>query len=56
MLRSPCFADEDKRKVRVDTGVREGDSITTFYDPMISKVIVHAENRLDAIDGLYRAL
>jgi 3-methylcrotonyl-CoA carboxylase alpha subunit len=27
-------------KVRIDTGVREGDEISTFYDPMISKLIV----------------
>ena len=32
-------------KVRIDTGVREGDEISTFYDPMISKLIVHADNR-----------
>ena len=56
MLRTPNFADDDTREVRVDTGVREGDSITTFYDPMISKVIVHADNREEAINGLYRAL
>jgi len=43
-------------KVRIDTGIREGDSITTFYDPMISKVIVHAENREAAIYALYQAL
>lgn len=42
--------------VRVDTGIREGDSITTFYDPMISKVIVHAEDREKAIAKLYSAL
>lgn len=30
--------------------------ITTFYDPMISKVIVHAENRNAAIYALYEAL
>lgn len=32
-------------KVRIDTGVRQGDEITTFYDPMISKLIVHANTR-----------
>jgi 3-methylcrotonyl-CoA carboxylase alpha subunit len=26
--------------VRVDTGVREGDSVTVHYDPMIAKLIV----------------
>lgn len=45
-----------KDEVRVDTGVREGDTITTFYDPMISKLIVHAESREEAIQALYNAL
>lgn len=39
-------------KVRIDTGVREGDVITTFYDPMISKLIVHADTREKAIHEL----
>lgn len=36
--------------------MREGDTISTFYDPMISKVIVHAENREKAIFALNEAL
>ena len=47
---------EIENKVRVDTGVREGDTITTFYDPMISKLIVHADTREAAIQELYNAL
>jgi 3-methylcrotonyl-CoA carboxylase alpha subunit len=35
--------------VRIETGVREGDTITSFYDPMISKVIAHGETREEAI-------
>jgi 3-methylcrotonyl-CoA carboxylase alpha subunit len=31
--------------IRIDTGIREGDRITTYYDPMIAKVIVHGANR-----------
>lgn len=42
--------------MRIDTGVREGDTITTFYDPMISKLIVHADSREEAIQQLYNAL
>jgi 3-methylcrotonyl-CoA carboxylase alpha subunit len=30
---------------RVDTGVRRGDEISPFYDPMIAKLIVHRETR-----------
>ncbi|HEY0300822.1 MAG TPA: biotin/lipoyl-containing protein, partial [Rhizomicrobium sp.] len=42
--------------VRVDTGVREGDSVTPFYDPMIAKVIAHADTREAAAARLAAAL
>ncbi len=31
--------------VRIDTGVEQGGEVTPFYDPMIAKIIVHAETR-----------
>jgi acetyl/propionyl-CoA carboxylase alpha subunit len=31
--------------VRVDSGYREGDEITPFYDPMIAKLIAHGDDR-----------
>ena len=36
--------------VRIDTGVREGDEISMFYDPMIAKMVTHADTREKAID------
>ena len=42
--------------VRVDSGVREGDTISPFYDPMIAKVIAHADTREAAIAKLADAL
>ncbi|KMZ12477.1 Methylcrotonyl-CoA carboxylase biotin-containing subunit [Candidatus Burkholderia humilis] len=42
--------------VRVDSGVRQGDSITPFYDPMIAKLIVHGRDRRDALARMARAL
>ena len=42
--------------LRIDTGVEAGDEITSFYDPMIAKVIAHAETREAAIDKLGSAL
>ena len=42
--------------VRVDSGVREGDEITPYYDPMIAKLIVHAGDRGAAVRTLSRAL
>ncbi|QTD43332.1 acetyl/propionyl/methylcrotonyl-CoA carboxylase subunit alpha [Sporosarcina sp. Te-1] len=37
-------------QVRIDAGYREGDQVTPFYDPMIAKVIIHAEDREQAIE------
>ncbi len=36
--------------VRIDSGVREGDKITPYYDPMIAKVVCHGESREAAIE------
>lgn len=41
---------------RVDTGFNQGDEVTTFYDPMISKLIVHGPNRTEALNKLKSAL
>ena len=42
--------------VRIDSGVEAGDVVTPFYDPMIAKVIAHAQTRDAALDGLATAL
>ena len=42
--------------IRVDTGVREGDSVTVEFDPMLAKLIVHAPTRTAAARRLYNAL
>ena len=41
---------------RIDSGVREGDTITPFYDPMIAKLIVHGPDRDTALNRLETAL
>ncbi|MGI9317390.1 MAG: acetyl/propionyl/methylcrotonyl-CoA carboxylase subunit alpha [bacterium] len=41
---------------RVDTGVRQGDRISPFYDPMIAKLIVKGEDRATAVSKLIQAL
>ncbi|WP_432481191.1 acetyl/propionyl/methylcrotonyl-CoA carboxylase subunit alpha [Moraxella sp. ZY200743] len=42
--------------IRIDSGITLGDEITTFYDPMIAKLIVWGKNRDEAIGKLYHAL
>ena len=41
---------------RADSAVRSGDDISPFYDPMIAKLIVHAQSREQAMDKLTQAL
>jgi acetyl-CoA/propionyl-CoA carboxylase biotin carboxyl carrier protein len=42
--------------VRVDSGIRAGSVVGTDYDPMLAKVIAHAESRPAALRRLARAL
>ncbi|MFJ3317768.1 acetyl/propionyl/methylcrotonyl-CoA carboxylase subunit alpha [Herbaspirillum huttiense] len=42
--------------VRIDAGVREGDAISPFYDPMIAKLIVWGADRDAALRNMARAL
>jgi propionyl-CoA carboxylase alpha chain len=42
--------------LRIDSGVREGDEISLFYDPMIAKVVSHGKTREAAIDTLLEGL
>jgi acetyl-CoA carboxylase biotin carboxylase subunit len=42
--------------VRVDDGFEEGMDIPFYYDPMIAKLITHAENRQEAITKMIRAI
>lgn len=51
-LRLPTPSDS----VRVDGGVIEGDTVSIFYDPMITKLIVHGADRSDALRRMRLAL
>ncbi|HEX8262776.1 MAG TPA: acetyl-CoA carboxylase biotin carboxylase subunit, partial [Allosphingosinicella sp.] len=44
------------RRIRIDTGVEEGDRISPYYDPMIAKLIARGNSREEAIDTLLDAL
>lgn len=51
-LREP----EQSKHVRIDSGIRENDVISNFYDPMISKLIVWDESRPRALQRLIHSL
>ncbi|THH07096.1 hypothetical protein EW146_g9423 [Bondarzewia mesenterica] len=42
--------------VRIEQGFTQGAQIGVFYDPMIAKLVVHAEDRTEALRVLRRAL
>ena len=42
--------------VRVDSGVREGDAVGLGYDPLLAKLIAHAEDRDACLDRMAAAL
>ncbi len=51
-LREP----EQSKFVRIDSGIRENDVISNFYDPMISKLIVWDESRPRALQRMVHSL
>lgn len=55
-LSFPAGVTFDRGAVRIDAGVRAGDTITPYYDPMIAKLIVHGKTRAEALAMLRRAL
>ena len=51
-----CADGLSSSSLRIDIGVKEGDHIGTNYDPMIAKMIVHADTRKNAIIAMRNAL
>ena len=49
-------AQSENAIVRIDSGVREGDAISPYYDPMIAKLIVWAPDRQQALASMSNAL
>ncbi|MCE8042352.1 ATP-grasp domain-containing protein [Halomonas daqingensis] len=47
---------DEAHDIRIDCGFQEGDKVTFFYDPMIAKVICHAETRKKSIERMLQAL
>ena len=53
---APAEGERDGRVVRIDSGVREGDEISMFYDPMIAKLATWGSTRAEAVDAMAVAL
>ena len=49
-------AELDPARVRLDSGVETGDAVSMHYDPMLAKLIVHGNDRAQALATLNRAL
>ena len=42
--------------IRIDDCTKKGSEVSIYYDPMISKLIVHASSRLKAIEKMIKAI
>ena len=49
-------SEKGSNKVRLDSGVESGDVVSMHYDPMLAKLIVHGDDRDQALATLNRAL
>lgn len=49
-------APESSNNVRIETGVRQGDDVTVYYDPMIAKLVVWGNNREQALGLMQQKL
>ncbi|NKW91002.1 acetyl-CoA carboxylase biotin carboxylase subunit [Rhodobacteraceae bacterium R_SAG9] len=47
---------ETDSTIRIDTGVRIGDEVSPYYDPMLAKLITHGDTRDEALRALTPAL
>jgi 3-methylcrotonyl-CoA carboxylase alpha subunit len=56
VYRKPQAASFERDTIRIDDGVREGDTISPFYDSMVAKLIVHGDTREQALARLDTAL
>jgi len=56
VYRKPQASSFERGTIRVDDGVRGGDTISPFYDSMVAKLIVHGDTREQALARLDTAL
>ena len=43
-------------RLRIETGYRQGDKVTVYYDPLVAKIVAHGDTRDDAVRTLCDAL
>jgi 3-methylcrotonyl-CoA carboxylase alpha subunit len=56
VYRKPQATSFERSTIRIDDGVREGDTISPFYDSMVAKLIVYGDTREQALARLDTAL
>ena len=56
VYRKPQATSFERGTTRIDDGVREGDTISPYYDSMVAKLIVHGDTREQALARLDTAL
>jgi 3-methylcrotonyl-CoA carboxylase alpha subunit len=56
VYQKPACSSFERSAVRIDDGVRQGDTISPFYDSMVAKLIVHGQTREEALARLDKAL
>jgi len=56
VYQKPQSSSFERSPVRIDDGVRQGDTISPFYDSMVAKLIVHGQTREEALARLDEAL
>jgi 3-methylcrotonyl-CoA carboxylase alpha subunit len=52
----PVCTSFERGAVRIDDGVREGDTISPYYDSMVAKLIVHGQTREESLARLDQTL
>lgn len=48
----PLLAYQPAPDIRFDNGFNEGQAVTSAFDPMLAKIVVHADTRADAIEKI----
>ena len=56
LLTEVFFPAQDRKTLRIDTWVESGCEVPPFFDPMLAKIITHADTRVEAIARLDCAL